>query len=300
MAANTVHRVVCYYQTFCGLASLLALPDPLPVTHVVVAAVHFGTNKDGSPYIHLNDEDPDSKTFDPVWAELAELRKRGVTVTVMVGGAGGAYGVLFSDFATYYPLLRDFLEAKQDVLQGVDLDVEETVTLPDLKMLIRRLDSDFGVEFYLTMAPMAGSLTSDGSGMGGFSYKELVSSPEGMRIDWFHGQFYGDFDAETYDACVANGYPARQVVMGMLSGEYSDDKSFAQALAQVHQLAEKHGPDFGGCFVWEFSDSPPSHGKDPAAWAQAVSKALTTDSRTRKATDARCTSSSSPSFCAIL
>ena len=74
-----MRRVSFYYQTFCGLQTLLALPDPLPVTHVVLAALHFGVNPDGTPYIHLNDHDPGWDGFDRVWAELAALRARGVS-----------------------------------------------------------------------------------------------------------------------------------------------------------------------------------------------------------------------------
>ena len=43
------------------------------------------------------------------------------------------------------------------------------------------------------MAPVQSSLEEDAPGMGGFIYKDLWLSPEGSLIDYFNGQFYGDF-----------------------------------------------------------------------------------------------------------
>ena len=76
------------------------------------------------------------------------------------------------------------------MLQGVDIDVEETVRLEDVQKLITKLDEDFGRQFILTMAPLAGSLAADEPGMGGFCYKDLWNTPQGQRINWFNGQFY--------------------------------------------------------------------------------------------------------------
>ena len=59
------HRIIYYYQTFKGLKDIL-VPDTM-VTHIHVSSIHFGNNLDNSPYIHLNDYDPNNKIFDDVW-----------------------------------------------------------------------------------------------------------------------------------------------------------------------------------------------------------------------------------------
>ena len=115
-------KIIFYYQTFKSLKPVL-IKDTV-VTHIHVSSVHFGTNTDGSPYIHLNDNDPDWSGFDTLWQELLEAKQLGIKIVLMVGGAGGAFTDLFSNFEVYYGFLKKLLEEK-DIFDGIDLDVEE-------------------------------------------------------------------------------------------------------------------------------------------------------------------------------
>ena len=139
-------RIIYYYQTFNGLKNILY--QDTPVTHIHLSSIHFGTNTDETtPYILLNDYSPYDKRFDQVWKDLLNAKKYNIKTILMVGGAGGAFGTLFSNFNTYYPLLRDFIINKnknENIIQGVDLDVEEYTNIEDIKMLIRKLKEDFG------------------------------------------------------------------------------------------------------------------------------------------------------------
>ena len=92
----------------------------------------------------------------------------------MIGGAGGAYSALFSDFDTYYPLLFKLLR-KHRFITGIDLDIEESVNIKDVKKLMNKLISDFGEDLTITMAPVSYALMNDGSGLGGFSFLELYN-----------------------------------------------------------------------------------------------------------------------------
>ena len=85
-------------------------------------------------------------------------------------------------------------------IKGIDLDIEEPVSLPNIKKLINQIVKDFGTEFIITMAPIAPSLINDGSSMAGFNYKELYQSKEGQYIHGFNTQCYGSFSYETYDS----------------------------------------------------------------------------------------------------
>ena len=44
------NRIIYYYQTFTGLKPIL---NKDIVTHIHLSSIHFGTNSDNSPYIHL-------------------------------------------------------------------------------------------------------------------------------------------------------------------------------------------------------------------------------------------------------
>ena len=178
-----MNRIIYYYQTFTGLKSILN--SPKYTTHIHVSSIHFGNNKDGSPYIHLNDHEPSNKIFDNVWKELKLASDKGIKIVLMIGGAGGAFENLFSK-KLYYSLLYNTIK-KYPFISGVDLN--RRVCKIAIKKLIKKLDSDFGNEFIISMAPIQNSLESDTPGMGGFVYKDLYKSKIGDRINYFNGHF---------------------------------------------------------------------------------------------------------------
>src|SRR4029077_7261638 len=117
---------------------------------VMVAAFHLGYNSDNTPYIHLNDNVPGDPMFDVMWGEVATLQSKGVTVRMMLGGAAqGSYQLLFSQWDTFYPILKSTLQ--QYSLDGIDLDVEENVSLTNIKKVIDQLNRDFGSNFIITL-----------------------------------------------------------------------------------------------------------------------------------------------------
>lgn len=272
-------RIIYYYQTFTpGLDQVLKAKTPSgsPTVSVInVSSIHFGTNDDGSPYIHLNNDDPGSPGFDKLWDQTRQAHQMGITVVLMVGGAGGAYTALFNNFDTYYGLLIKTLKARPWIT-GVDLDIEEAVSLENAKKLIRALDTDMGSDFIITMAPVASSLmNNERDPFSGFSYKDLFSGNEGKRINWFNGQFYtgwGGFNSASYRGAINNGYPPNKVVMGMVSTEFSSS-DFSKALDVARGVAAMY-PDFGGVFVWEYFNAPPGSPTLPIQWADLMWKAL--------------------------
>ena len=83
-------KIIFYYQTFCGLDSILH--PSTPVTHIHLASIHFGYDIDSDnikyPYIHLNNDKPNNHKFDHVWNQLKDAKEYGIKVILMIGGAG--------------------------------------------------------------------------------------------------------------------------------------------------------------------------------------------------------------------
>ena len=251
-------NIIYYYQTFVGLEKLKGKED---VTNIFVSSIHFN-NKN----MYLNDNIITSGVFSKLWEETENLSENGVHMSLMIGGAGGAFKEFFSDYHHYYSVLVEFLTTKP-WFQGINIDVEENVNLDQLKYFIKQLRNDFGETFLITMAPVASSMSTDNSGMGGFSYKELYQSESGEMIDYFLCQCYDSFSLETYKSIIDNGYPENKIVMGMLSGQFKDD-SFKN---HVHDVKSNY-PMVCGFFDWEYLDAPPNK-NDPSDWAKIIKEA---------------------------
>ncbi|MDC0366851.1 hypothetical protein OAM67_00320 [bacterium] len=260
-------RITYYYQTLTSLKPLLAAVDNdhtlAPRLHVFLSSIHFGSDARQQPYIHLNDLRPNDPKFTVVWQELKQLCDTGATVGLMVGGAGGAFSTLFSNFAVFYPMLRKLLASKPWIRE-LDMDVEEQVPLNSIRMLIHNLRADFP-SLVLTMAPVASALTSNNPGLGGFCYKQLVSTAEGAAVNRFHGQFYGCFNADTFQQAVRNGWSPSQIVIGCMMNQ-----DFEQTLQELKKIQTVY-PSFAGVFVWEYFQAPPDT-SNPAQWAVQLVK----------------------------
>jgi hypothetical protein len=249
-------KVIFYYQEFIDLSPLIANPI---ITHLYVSSIHFGVNSNQSLYIHLNDNSPSDPIHDKMWDQVKILSQKGVKICLMIGGAGGAYQALFSNFEAYYAMLKCCI-LEHNFISGVDLDIEETVDLINVKKLINRLINDFGKKFMISMSPVQESLMSDTPGLGGFIYKELYTSPEGQYISHFNCQFYTDYSLSSYERIIDNGYPANMVVMGMVSDMFNKDTQLS--IINMLTVIKKKYSNFGGVFDWELFDSYP----DPIRW----------------------------------
>ena len=237
-------KIIYYYQTFCGLDKIINDPDN-NVSHIHVSSIHFDNDE-----IHLNDNSPYSSVFDNLWKELQMITlKKNITVVLMVGGAGGAYAELFSDFEKYYKMLYDLISKYNNTIKGIDLDIEETVDIENVILLIKRIKKDFGSEFIISMAPIESSMEYDSEGMGGFVYKKLFKSV-GSSIDYFNVQCYYDYSEETFNRIVKNGYPADKINMGMMSYQYNNTIPKIINNLQNNKL--------GGVFDWEYNDAIPN------------------------------------------
>lgn len=202
----------------------------------------------------------------------------------MLGGAAkGSFTRLDLDvetFEAYYTPLRDMIRERG--LDGLDLDVEEPMTLAGIIHLIDRLKSDFGDEFIITLAPVAAALQSDNPkhNLSGFSY-EALEVMRGKQIGWYNTQFYcgwGDMSkTDGFDFMVVRGWPAQKIVIGMVTnpGNGSGWVPF-EILQEVLITLKDRYPGFGGVMGWEYFNSLPGDRAAPWQWAAFMTKNIRT------------------------
>jgi hypothetical protein len=269
-------RVVVYYQTQY-LNNVYVSPKAMTdnntgVTNVLVGAIHLDPD-----VVHLNDDPPEAAKFTQMWADLKAMQAKGVKVSAFVGGAAqGSFQRLDTAFDTYYPRLKNLVTTYG--LDGLDLDVEESMSQAGINRLVDQLTTDFGTGFIITLAPVATAL-SGGGNLSGFNY-ETLERDRGSKIDWYNAQFYcgwGSMANTTgYDNIINRGlFTPNKVVTGVVTnsancGGYVALPTLKNTLAA---LVAKY-PAFGGVDGWEYFNSDPGGTAAPWQWAGEMTSAM--------------------------
>ena len=254
-------RIIYYYQTFTGLKKILE-QNPICVTHIIISSIHFGYNNT-KPYIHLNDNDLSSDVFNNLWSDLKIAHNLGIKIIIMLGGK--SYNTIFSNHNIFYNMLKNFIKSKP-FISGIDLFIEESIHIKYIQCLINQIDKDFGKNFCISMSLLSSSLIYNNICISGFSYKDLYNTIEGKRINWFNGQFYGNYTCNSFNKVIANNYSKMKIVMGMLAEDLNSDE-FNNIVIEIKKIILKH-KTFGGVYIWEYNDSP--NKDNPAAWAKLM------------------------------
>lgn len=252
------------------------------VTHIILAAVHLN---DGPGNITLNDDPPDAEKNNTLWAEVVWLQASGVKALGMLGGAAkGSFERLDGDdiarFEAYYTPLRDMI--RKHKLDGVDLDIEEDMSMHGCFRLIDRLRADFGPDFLITLAPVATALLLNQPHLSGPSFDyHVLERQRGHEIAWYNTQFYngwGDASSSFWcEAIIATGWKPEKVVMGLLTNPSNGGSGYvspSQTESVVHSLRSRH-PTFGGVMGWEYFNALPGGQGRPWEWASTMSRIVT-------------------------
>ncbi|MCJ1390888.1 hypothetical protein MMC18_003749 [Xylographa bjoerkii] len=199
----------------------------------------------------------------------------------MLGGAHqGSITALdgeIASFKAHYEPLREMVASRG--LDGLDLDVEEAMSIAAVIRLIDLLKADFGTGFLITLAPVATAIRAQ-QDLSGFDY-EVLEKAFGHKIAWYNTQFYCGWGCmkttADYDK-IAVHWPVEKIVVGLVTNSrncagWIADKPLRGILTA---LLEKY-PKFGGVMGWEYFNSitseHPAEG-EPWRWARFMSEIL--------------------------
>lgn len=275
-------RVICYHQTLIPgdgpyVSMLPLLEHNTGITHVILAAIHLN---EGPGNITLNDDPPENPKFNPLWAEVPLMKEGGVKIIGMLGGAAqGSFQRLdgsLEQFEEYYGPLLAIIQRYG--LEGLDLDVEEEMSLQGIIRLIDRLKSDMGDNFIVTLAPVAAALLGIGN-LSGFDYRELEQA-RASKIDWYNAQFYNGWgpaeDPRMYAAIMAQGWSPRRVVYGLLTNPGNGSQGYVsrEKISVVLATLVEQFPNFGGVMGWEYFNAMPGGREKPWQWVAEMSLSM--------------------------
>lgn len=274
-------RVICYHQTHylpdgTYVSILPLLTESSGISHLIVAAIHLN---EPPGTITLNDSPPTAPGNTPLWDELLVLRDSGVKILGMLGGAAqGSFTRLDQSaavFEAHYVPLRAMIRRHR--FDGLDLDVEEDMSLAGIVRLIDRLKADFGPAFLITLAPVAPALCG-GRHLSGFDY-EALEVLRGGSIAWYNVQFYcgwGDMGSPAgYEVIVARGWPVEKVVVGLVTNPGNGEGFVAmEAFEGVLEGLVRRFEGFGGVMGWEYFNALPGGLERPWEWAGGMRRCL--------------------------
>lgn len=194
----------------------------------------------------------------------------------MLGGAAkGTFTPLDQDeqtFEAFYWPLRDMV---QEVgLDGLDLDVEEEMSLAGIIRLIDRLKDDFGTGFLITLAPVANAMVG-GRHLSGFDY-EALEVMRGGKIECYHTQFYNNWGSvEGLGQILAQGWRAEKIVVGVLTNP-GNGHGFVgwEELGRLLRRVKEVCPGFGGVMGWEYFNCVTAGEGRPWEWAEGMMKTV--------------------------
>jgi hypothetical protein len=113
---------------------------------------HFHLNTDPTD-ITLNNDSLGSARLDCLWEEMAHLQNSGVKVLAMLGGAArGTFARLDGSIDSFFSFYRLLMAFREKHFVGIELDVEEEMSLDDIIRLIDQQRLDFGQDFLITLA----------------------------------------------------------------------------------------------------------------------------------------------------
>ncbi|KAK4225228.1 glycoside hydrolase superfamily [Podospora fimiseda] len=278
-------RLVLYYQTTHDSSgrpiSLLPLVTELGIalTHLIVCSFHIQEKG----VIHLNDFPPHQPMFYTLWKETAILKKSGVKILGMVGGAAaGSYrnstlGGDDSTFEYYYGQLRDAIQEYE--LDGLDIDVEQPMSQAKINRLIRRLKYDFGSNFIISLAPVASALHG-GSNLSGFNYLRLEADLR-HKISFYNAQLYNGFgtlrNMSVIDRFYKFGWDLQKIVLGQTTSRKNafGIVPFDELNSTLVAMRDRYGQNsIGGIMGWEYFNSEPFGTERPWRWAQIMTAIL--------------------------
>lgn len=276
-------RLITYYQTHHDTAGkhisvlpLIQQPN-IGLTHLILAAIHINAEPSA---LTLNDHHPSHPRFTTLWAELRILQAAGIKVLGMLGGAAkGSFTRLDGDaaqFERYYMPLVSLVRERG--LDGLDLDVEEEMSLAGVVRLIDRLRLDFGPAFIITLAPVAAALLNAEHNLSGFDY-EALEVMRGREIAFYNAQFYcgwGDCSNPImYEMLLMKGWQPERLVIGLVTNPENGSGWVPwSALAGVLPVLVGRHPGFGGVMGWEYFNALPGGRERPWEWAQTMTGLL--------------------------
>jgi hypothetical protein len=158
------------------------------------------------------------------------------------------------DYNDYYKKLSEFIKSN-NLIKGIDLDVENKISLENIKILISDIKRDFP-DLLICISAIGYSMCVKDCETYYYyekewSYSLFNKSIEASYIDYYNCAFNeDDFTIDSIQDIIDNGFISEKIVIGCDSPYFQDYDNYYE----LRCINKKY--NIGGAFLKYFNDSP--------------------------------------------
>ncbi len=232
--------------------------------------IHFGFfTFSNNQKILLNDIEPFDIYYDNMWFDLGISTEKNIKCIMILKGCK-TFDILFNNYDIYYKILCDFIKSKQNIIKGIDLEIENCATIDNTKKFINDFKRDFP-DLLLVLSTIGYSMCvkdvdTKYKDEKEWSYTLFNKTNEASLIDYYCCNFNeDDLTMDSLEDIIDNGFDIKKIIMGCDSKYFEDYDNYFE----LRCIAKKY-PDIGGTFIKYFKDSP--YKWDLSVWLCLTSK----------------------------
>ena len=224
--------------------------------------IHFGTFHFSNLKLYLDKKNPNDLYFNEMWFDLGMSTEKNIKCIMVLN-----VKYMDIDYKYYYKILSEFIKSN-NIIKGIDLDVENKISLENIKILISDIKRDFP-DLLISISAIGYSMCvndidTDYYYEKEWSYSLFNKSIEASYIDYYNCAFNeDDFTIDSFQAMIDNGFIPDKIVMGCDSQYFQDYDNYYE-LRCINKLYS-----IGGTFIKYFNDSP--YKWDISAWLSITS-----------------------------
>jgi hypothetical protein len=248
-------KVIFYLNTY---------NNEIKIYNTYASHIHFGYFHFSNLKLYLNKKNPNDAYFNEMWFDLGISNEKNIKCIMVLN-----VKYIENDYNIYYNRLKEFIKTNT-IIKGIDLDIENKISLENIKKLINDIKRDFpnlliciSTTGYSMCVKDLETIYADEKE---WSYSLFNKSPEALNIDYYTCAFNeDDLTIDSFQDMLDNGFPPEKIVMGCYSKYFQDYDNYYEL-----RCIAKKDINFGGTFIKYFNDSP--YKWDLSVWLCLTSK----------------------------
>jgi hypothetical protein len=233
-------KIIFYLNTY---------QNEMKIYNSYASHIHFGYFHFSNLKLYLNKKDPNDEYFNEMWFDLGIATEKNIKCVMVLD-----VKYMDIDYKYYYYQLKKFINNNY-IIKGIDLDVENKISLENMKRLINDIKKDFpdlliciSAVGYSMCVMDIDTIYEDGKE---WSYALFNKSIEASYIDYYNCAFNeDDFTIDSFQDMIDNGFQPEKIVMGCYSKYFKNYDNYYE----LRCISKNYS--IGGTFIKYFNDSP--------------------------------------------